>query len=490
MGKWRGALLVYPTQRAKVKANVLQMCRLHYPLYIGLQAADLNAEQKIDLSMRIESSLNSKPELSIYRFHVSGYDASKEYQQPANVSNNALVVMLDAASKTKNPKASLRSESPVLDVQYNLQSPNTVDALAAFLAQEISQVYDEESAALSYLLQDSTFSSSAQSHPLSPEKKMNLEGRTTRTFKYASAYHLTFSLFTPAASPSAWEIDEALKQYISPLLASLNTISEFTIDTQVQLFASFSPSIAGPTYDTADKRWKLKYEDLTGFINAAEWPLSPSIGSGPTINFVLYVPAPDKSPLVVANGGETSWLIPQWGGVKIHNPPSGQSNTLTLDDLRPDMITFVNQLTSLLGIPHSPTSLSLRISSLTRERATSVILSASSTLGALARLTLRLKYIAIPDSVAKSVDETLDRLDRACSDLHEGRFDSALANARVAEIEAEKAFFEPSMVGQVYFPEEHKVAVYVPLLGPMAVPLLMSGVKELRKLREKKVKAN
>ena len=61
-------------------------------------------------------------------------------------------------------------------------------------------------------------------------------------------------------------------------------------------------------------------------------------------------------------------------------------------------------------------------------------------------------------------------------------------NARIAEGEAEQAFFEPSMVGQVYFPDEHKVAVYVPLLGPMAVPLVMALIKEIRGFRKTKTK--
>ena len=78
------------------------------------------------------------------------------------------------------------------------------------------------------------------------------------------------------------------------------------------------------------------------------------------------------------------------------------------------------------------------------------------------------------------------RLDQACHDLREGRYQSALQNARIAEEEAEKAFFEPSMVGQVYFPDEHKVAVYVPLLGPMAVPLVMAALKEVKKLKDRR----
>lgn len=55
-----------------------------------------------------------------------------------------------------------------------------------------------------------------------------------------------------------------------------------------------------------------------------------------------------------------------------------------------------------------------------------------------------------------------------------------LAHARIAEAEAERAFFEKSMVGQLYFPDEHKLAVYIPLLGPVGVPLVMGLLNEIR----------
>jgi len=64
----------------------------------------------------------------------------------------------------------------------------------------------------------------------------------------------------------------------------------------------------------------------------------------------------------------------------------------------------------------------------------------------------------------------------------------ALAHARAAWHDSETAFFEKSMVGQVYFPDEHKVAVYLPLLGPVGVPLLLGLGREVvalvAKLRE------
>ena len=74
-------------------------------------------------------------------------------------------------------------------------------------------------------------------------------------------------------------------------------------------------------------------------------------------------------------------------------------------------------------------------------------------------------------------------LQLACTDL--GTTES-LGHARIAEAEAERAFFEKSMVGQLYFPDEHKVAVYLPLLGPIGVPLIMGLLNELRAWKQRR----
>jgi len=36
------------------------------------------------------------------------------------------------------------------------------------------------------------------------------------------------------------------------------------------------------------------------------------------------------------------------------------------------------------------------------------------------------------------------------------------------------------MVSMLYFPDEHKYAIYTPLFGPLALPLLMALLKELQ----------
>ncbi|KAK5126790.1 hypothetical protein LTR85_009724 [Meristemomyces frigidus] len=457
---------------------------MQYPLHIRLTAPGLNEHAQSSLAARVQADLDTSADDQLYRFTVL-HGSHNDSNIVSAERDWDLLVSLHQEQPSKL-EATLQSWVPVLDVRY---APNNeADELATFISQEILKVYEDEQKSVSYLLSDTAFAASTEK-TLDLDDKARLDSRATRAFKYATTYHLTFSLFSSSASPSLWDIDGALDKYVTPLLMQLSTISHFTIDTQIQLHASISPSIAGPQLDAASGKWQLQKTDLSGFVNAAEWPLSPSIGAGPTINFVLYVPSEDQSPLEIAETGGTSWLIPQWGGVQILNSSGKLSPRLTVENLEQVMLAFADQLTALVGLPPSPPSLSVRLSSLTRERATSLILSASSTLGALARLSLKLAYIAIPGSVAKAVDETIRRLDQACLDLREGRFDSALANARVANDEAERAFFEPSMVGQVYFPDEHKVAVYVPLLGPMAVPLVMAALKELRKLRSGKMKS-
>jgi phosphatidylinositol glycan class S len=421
--------------------------------------------------------------------------------------DTALTVRLLPQEDLVAPKAELHSETTQLDIMYppsQIPAPSSSNPpLSAFIASELQSLFTEEKAIIAQILSDSNLGSANTNTPpssnnqqplavlnsLSPQLAENISRRLRRSMKYAETYHLAFSLFTPGAEPSSWDIQAAVEEYISPLLQALEPVSNFTVDTQVQLYATFSPTAPKPEYDDALAAWTLKKEDLSAFINAAEWPLSPSIGSGPTINFILYVPEPSQSPMLVKEGGATSWIIPQWGGVFLLNPPLStiQENPSSLahlskDSLRAAFLTFSHQLLTLLGVPTTPTSLPFRLQTLIRVRAATLLLSASSTMGSLARLTESLPSIPIPANVAASVSTTLAHLASACTHLREGRFEAALASARVAETEAERSFFEKSMVGQMYFPDEHKVAVYLPLLGPIGVPLVVGLLKEVKRI--------
>ena len=379
------------------------------------------------------------------------------------------------------------SPRPTLTIKYTddmLETKRDVKPiLGSVLKKEILEIFAEERAMIARQEEARTSRSQTPLSVFVEDREVEIERRQQRSMKYASTYHLTFSLFTPEASPSKWEIEAALAQSIRPLLHALSPICNFTVDTQVQPYAQFSGSVQ-PVYREANGTWELRSSDLGGFINSAEWPLSPSIGTGPTINFLLYVPSASQMPLTIEGTNSTSWLILQWGGIVIHNPSNPAklyaSGLVTAEELHDPFLTFSQHLLDLLGLPSPDSPFQLRLQSQTRILALRLLSSASSTLGSLARLTQTLTSISIPDTVATSVTRTVSHLEQACADVKVGEFQSALDNARTADEEAEKAFFHKSMVGQVYFPDEHKIAVYLPLLGPVAVPLIMTAIKELK----------
>ncbi|KAJ5582653.1 Phosphatidylinositol-glycan biosynthesis class S protein [Penicillium sp. DV-2018c] len=471
-------------------------CRPVFPLEIHLSAPSLPYIEAQHLLRTTQHTLDDLNEFAAHHLRLkltndstpgdyTGQESLNNVNSAKETADTALTVRLLPQEGLASPRSELYAATTQLDVFYPPSqvpvSSSSNSPLSTFIAAELQQLYGEEKATIAHILSGDT----ARLASTSPQLAEDISRRLRRSMKYAETYHLSFSLFTPGAEPSSWDIEAAVKEY------ALSPISNFTVDTQVQLYANFAPTAPKPEYDESEAVWSLKKEDLSAFVNAAEWPLNPSIGTGPTINFILYVPDPSQSPLVVKENGATSWIVPQWGGVFLLNPPLSETDQngsrsnpahLSLSSLGPAFMTFSHQLLTLLGTPSTPASLPLRLQTSIRIRAATLLLSASSTMGSLARLTESLPSIPIPATVATSVSTTLSNLGATCSHLREGRFGAALASARVAETEAERSFFEKSMVGQVYFPDEHKVAVYLPLLGPIGVPLVVGLLRELKRI--------
>ncbi|KAL8843521.1 MAG: hypothetical protein Q9170_000025 [Blastenia crenularia] len=510
-------------------------CKPTFPLQIAVEGPLLQDTDVLRIVQATQHALDDQNDFSLHHLrlrmgssHVQSNasqhqrnieESNRSFKDISETQEKALTITLVPQNGLTAAQAELHTQSTSLDILYppHLVPPtsSTSFPLATFIAGQLQILFAEEQALITHALtanpasinshQPAAASGQASLAPNSPatsptdqrlghtlaptsENTARLVSRTTRALKYAPTYHVTISLFSPTAWPSYWDIELAISEYLAPLLHSASVISNFTVDTQTQLYARFSQSIREPEYDAGRNVWTLRKEDLSGFINAAEWPLSPSIGAGPTVNFIIYVPDPFTSPLVIKESQANSWIIPQWGGVVILNLPSiarlngKRAAGLSKDDIQPALLVFSHQLLSFLGAPQSPSSIPLQIQTLTRVRTVSLILSASATMGSLARLTVALPSIAIPETVSTAVDATLEHLGRTCNALKDGRFTAALKNAKTAETAAERGFFEKSMVGQVYFPDEHKVAVYLPLLGPVGVPLIMSALKEIKRL--------
>ncbi|KAK2608557.1 GPI transamidase component [Conoideocrella luteorostrata] len=455
-----------PLERMLQWANG-KACRPAFPLQISIRAdavADQDAQHLVRLTQHALDDLNDFPGHHLrLKLNPKGdkiSPTSKEHDADSTLTIN--LTPGDSNSAVMSPQSS------VLGMTYapnSIPSPNSASSmLATYIANELQSTFSEEQSIISYLLSTSSMSSSARQQGLTAEMAEALSKRTTRSLRYAPTYHLSFSLLTDGAIPNTWDIDAAINEYMKPMLNVLGSIHNFTVDTQVQLYAT--PGVQSQV---------LSKDHLASFINAAEWPLSPSIGGAPTVNFIIFVGNQTIGSDDAKVENSQSWMIPQWGSVYLLPLPSTEKHVST-QALKQPMLMFGGHLLTLLGTPQSG-SLPLRLSTLARIRTIDLLLRAASSLGSLARLSPSLPSISIPRSVADGVSSSLQHLEQACANLGgpEG-----LLHARVAEEEAERAFFEKSMVGQLYFPDEHKIAVYLPLLGPVGVPLVLGLINEIK----------
>jgi phosphatidylinositol glycan class S len=176
-----------------------------------------------------------------------------------------------------------------------------------------------------------------------------------RVLKYSPEYQIVFSLLVedPGHGVIEWDIEQAVEDYVHPLLKSFENITQFQVSSQIQNFASLpiSPREEGKGYD---HKYVLNPHDLKQFINSAEWNFASVVSNRAPIQFVVYVPGRNLSPLYIKDedgniGDKNSFLVYQWGGISIQNLEH-QSITLSSEELKPWMEIFVHQLRILMGV--------------------------------------------------------------------------------------------------------------------------------------------
>ncbi|KAF9152855.1 hypothetical protein BG015_004594 [Linnemannia schmuckeri] len=338
-----------------------------------------------------------------------------------------------------------------------------------------------------------------------------------KTVKYAPGYQLTFSLFSGDASNGVreWKMQEAIHAYLAPFIKTMSTVSKFTIESQIQHYASLAFT---PQMDYGSQEHYLTPDALPNFINAAEWSLASTVSSLPSLNFLTYVPKPSESPLVIKTGpgasksSTNSFLIPRWGGVAILNRDTDRTKNakehpevITVQDLEPVMRVFLTQLRDLMGITDLSTTArssssfpivfhkslneaptTWELDNLLRRRSAENLVDSLATISSLARLVRDTPNMVVLDHIQKDVTEALRDIGRSCEHLSRQEYVEALAASRDGLVKSETAFFDPTMVSMLYFPDEHKYAIYMPLFVPISVPLLMSLLREVKRFKEKK----
>ncbi|KAG0704920.1 phosphatidylinositol-glycan biosynthesis class S protein-domain-containing protein [Suillus ampliporus] len=416
-------------------------------------------------------------------------DASISHQNP-NLISQVHTLLRD--SVTNEPErwrgVDLRLQDSNDEVTSKASSPYTVS-----LGEQTSIAHSRHLRVGKIDAQSATRLSSILSGLIAPPE--STASHSQRVVQYSDHYRLAFTLLNEDATPNrfveTWDVQAALAEFIFPLVSRLSALHNFTIESQVQYHAplAFEPKrlALGDTEVSG-----LTQEDLTVFINSAEWTLSSSVSNDPVLHFVLFVPAETHSPLKIIDGegrptSQSSFLLPQWGSIFIlndeHNPSSLH---LSYNDLKPVFRNFATQLAALLGVPPVPIGLSVgestilsdwQLDALLRRRALQNVQGSQDTLYSIVKLVDQINNMPVGQVVR---DDVLDAL----ASLHEAYRTAAASPALAlrwsskALSVASRAFFNPGMLALLYFPAEHKYAVYTPLFASISVPLVVALIRD------------
>ncbi|MBN3287630.1 PIGS transamidase, partial [Polyodon spathula] len=335
-----------------------------------------------------------------------------------------------------------------------------------------------------------------------PVRKLGKESLadSMRTFKSSPGYEITFSLLNPdpKSHDVHWDIEGAVESYIQPLLSKLSGVANFSVDSQILYYAILGVT---PRYDSTVSSYTLNTESLPHVINPVEARLgSNAASSHPVLNFLLYVPDYPHSPLYIKDrGGDkvptNAFHSPRWGGIMVYNvnetytDPPRLPVHISIDMVRV-MEVFLAQLRLLLGVqqPHAPADFLLQspgnegltdweLDRLLWVRTVENIATATTTLTSLAQLLDEIGNIVINDNIASEVYSAVTSVQAAIAELEACNLGLAFQASKEATQSSEKAFFDPSLLHLLYFPDDQKFAIYIPLFLPMSVPILLSLLK-------------
>lgn len=284
-------------------------------------------------------------------------------------------------------------------------------------------------------------------------------------------------------------IESPLSDYLQPFLSKMNLISHFNLKTQWKYHVKIDEKLEQVQDSSKLRRhYALPEKMLTHFVTTLEHNIGRGISTNPNLQIVVYVPPCKQAPVMiysknderVSNGTTSSFISPKWGGVIVHNPPedvcekvlSGdvhEKPTIRVDthDVMTVALHLLRRLTNVdLDMQMVPGASMEELTRLTprdweldaylRANLVNLLNSVTITLQSLIQLLNDINYIVINDEVGHAITFAHSNLVKAKQLLAENDLEGALVFAKQAFENSERAFFDPSLLALLYFPDEQK----------------------------------
>eukprot|EP00039_Didymoeca_costata_P013319 m.200554 g.200554 ORF g.200554 m.200554 type:complete len:511 (-) comp15738_c0_seq2:76-1608(-) len=310
-----------------------------------------------------------------------------------------------------------------------------------------------------------------------------------KTLEISSSYFISFSLLVsdPGDYQVSWNLEDTEATYFAPLAEQLKGVVDLVSSSQYLFYTAIEEPVQS---DTGDSYFYGEHI-LSRFLSIPTLnPTSPVI-QRPRINFALYAPERRFMPLHLRlpNGSQAAWNFfgaPDWGGLVLipGSEDFRKSNLTHLDvDTSDTMMAFIWQLRNLLDIPvlsnyymNSPCHVNRldhwELDRFLRRQYQRNMKRTKDGLMGLKQSLEEIPNMVIEDAIQSTVEQSVAHAQSALQAINVGDLPKAFSESNLAMQDAEKAFYNPSILGLLYFPQDELYAVFLPSLLPFFVTML------------------
>lgn len=344
----------------------------------------------------------------------------------------------------------------------------------------------------------------------------------------------------------------SVSAHLGNVIETMEELHKIEVDSQIVHYAQLKTE---PFFDKQTSTHYFTPATLPHFVDGTEWKVdSASNANENSLHMAVFVPSPAHSPLVIRNGPHSTsngFVVPQWGGIVIQNVNEGATKKLTntqassesnaatgkkkdvkassdpqaftfdKTNFKTVAATFASQIRQLLALPSFSRSLAVtpqkksdapliiteievlpaigkgasafEIDAMKRRIFWTMFSETQHTLTQFYRMVDQMTNIPIHDDIRVKLERALRKREESINLLASDSFshdDAYLAISDALSL-AEEVFFDKDMVGMLYFPSGHELAIYLPLFLPLCFPLISGFKAEIsrRKARKAQVAA-
>ena len=268
------------------------------------------------------------------------------------------------------------------------------------------------------------------------------------------------------------EVDEFYSMIYEPLREYINS----TIDSQIYHFSLLSEFI-----QPEDDQYFISEDNISQVVNRIESNLNSYTLQKLKLNYLVYTPSDQHQPLSFRQAHTGSLFkfarVEDWGTIILagSEKESIYSPVLpaALHDIK-EMLKFPYIISNQLDLTECRVFNLIEINPWFYKQTQCYHDSARNNLNSLVVSISAVQNMFINTDIQQATLNALDRLEKCRQAYREGDLLSAYTNCKEGWEQSHRANYDPSILGLLYFPEDQKYAIYVPLFLPVAVILLRS----------------